>query len=231
MTPNTLLAYSSIADGNMSVKWGEEKEIEENRKKFLAKHGLRREDVAVMDLLHDDKIEVVGLEAAGENVRAEAVLTREPGLALMLLTADCNPISFYDPTKKVIALGHMSWQTTTLSLSKKVVEAMQKEFGTDPADLLVAIGPSARKESYIQKEVKQREHPEWAPFLHDAGNGETAIDVLGFNVDQLVSAGVRRENISVDPTDTITSPTYFSHFRSVRTGEPEGRFATILTLH
>lgn len=227
---DTLLAYSTMADGNLSVKWGEGKEVEENRKKFLERHGLKREDAVVLDLMHDDKIVVVGRESAGKDVRAEVVLTKEPGLVLMLLTADCNPISLYDPTNKAIALGHMSWQTTTLYLAKKTVEAMQKEFGTNPADLVVTIGPSARKESYIQKEVKQREHPEWAPYLSDAGDGATAIDVLGFNIDQLVAAGVRRENISVDPTDTIPSKEYYSHYRSVRTGEPEGRFATILSL-
>ncbi len=226
---NILLAHSTITDGNMSVTWAPEAEVEENRKKFLAKHGLKREDAVIMDLAHDDKVAVVGRKAAGEYVRAEALITREVGLPLMVLTADCNPVALYDPVHKVIALVHLSWQTTTLSLSKKTVVAMQEKFGTAPTDLLVSIGPSARKGSYIQTEVKQREHPEWGRYLTDVAGG-TAIDVLGFNIDQLVAAGVRREHISVDSTDTITSKNYYSHYRSVRTGEPEGRFATVAVL-
>lgn len=222
-------AYLTIQDGNMSVKWGPEEEVERNRTQFLTKHGRNRSDAVILDLLHDDRVEVVGVESKGTYVRAEALITKEPGLVLMLLTADCCPISFYDPVHSAIALGHMSWQTTTLRLSEKVIAAMEKSFGTNPSELRVTIGPSARKESYVQTEVKQRALAEWAPYLTEVPGG-TAIDVVGFNIAQLTERGVLLNNISVDPNDTIPSQTHFSHYRSVRTSEPEGRFATILVL-
>ena len=222
-------AHSLIADGNMSVNWGPEDEVERNRTNFLAKHGLTREDVVILDLRHDDQMGIVGRNNAGTYVRADAVLTKEKDLVLMLLTADCCPVIFYDSQHETLALAHLSWQTTTLTLSKKVVTRMGSVFSTQPADLTIHIGPSARKESYVQQEVKQRTDRAWAPYLTEVPSG-TAIDVVGFNVQQLRDAGVPSDHITVDPEDTIPSKRYFSHYRSVRTGEPEGRLATIAVL-
>jgi copper oxidase (laccase) domain-containing protein len=72
--------------------------------------------------------------------------------------------------------------------------------------------------------------PEWQPYIEDLASGETTIDLIAFNRDQLIELGVQEENISIDPVDTVTSDDYFSHYRSVRTGELEGRFATVLAL-
>lgn len=227
--PSFRVAYSTVADGNMSVKWGPEDEVVGNRKRFLEKHGLRLEDTVILDLAHDAVIAHVTRSDAGTYVRAEASITNERGLSLMLLTADCAPVSLYDPVRNVIALAHLSWQTATLHLAEKTVHEMRVRYGTDPKDILVSIGPAGGKDSYIQTEVKQKDNPEWQQFLKRVESG-VSIDVSGFIVSQLVHAQVPINNIDSRQVDTITSPHYFSHYRSVRTGEQEGRFATVAVL-
>jgi hypothetical protein len=163
-------------------------------------------------------------------VVVEALITDTEGIALFLMTADCLPISVYDPVKNVIALAHLGWKPTGLKLIQKVITTLQTSFGSNPKDILVNIGPCIHKDSYKLEVVEQKMLPEWQPYIEDLASGETTIDLIAFNRDQLIELGVQEENISIDPVDTVTSDDYFSHYRSVRTGELEGRFATVLAL-
>ncbi|HMA79083.1 MAG TPA: laccase domain-containing protein, partial [Candidatus Paceibacterota bacterium] len=70
----------------------------------------------------------------------------------------------------------------------------------------------------------------WQPYVTPAAEGGWRIDLQQFNINQLLAAGIKQENITPAPTDTATDPTYFSHYRAVRTGEPEGRLVTIVAL-
>lgn len=234
MLDDVILATSKVSDGNMSFLWGPEDLVTKNRQNFLAKHNLKPEDCVVMSLEHGDKVMVVDdshkPKTAHDTVTAEAVITKEPDLALFLLTGDCLPIVLYDPVQKVIALAHLGWKPTNLRLIIKVIKQLQDQFGSQPENLLVFVGPGVKKESYVFKDPIQKTLPGWAPFLTDLPSGETQIDSVGYNKAQMLEAGLVAENITIDPTDTITSPDYFSHYRSVRTGEPESRFATVVVL-
>lgn len=224
-----LLATSTKNDGNMSLVWGDEAEVVKNRERFLGKYDLSPHDCVVMQVEHGDAVTVVGPEYKGRTVPAEAFVTQDKNLILWLLTADCLPIAFFDPKQEVIALAHLGWKPTDLRLAKKVISTMVKDFKSDPADILVYIGPGIHKESYAFENPAQQNIPEWAPFLRE-DNGVTHIDLVGYNKAQMVEFGVLEQNISVDPVNTATSDTYFSHYRSSRTREPEGRFATILAM-
>jgi YfiH family protein len=224
-----ILATSTKADGNMSVSWGPEAEVAENRKRFLAKSALKPEDCAVMDLEHSDGIEVVKEGDGGKIFKVDALMTAVPGLALFLMTADCFPLAYHDPVKGVLALAHLGWKSTDLGLSGKVVERMMKEFESNPNDIRVFIGPGIHRESYLVQDPSQQNDIRWEPYLEEA-MGFMKIDLIGFNLNALTEAGVPRESISISPENTAVSPEYLSHFRAVRTGEPEGRFATIVGL-
>lgn len=234
--PNGKVCYavSGTVDGNMSYLWGNADEVTENRKRFLAKYSMRPEDCVVMKLEHKDRVEVVHPFDRSANdadaVVAEALITNHSGVALFLLTADCLPISLYDPCHGVIALAHLGWRPTDKLLIKKVIRVMFEKFGSEPQDIVAHIGPGIHKESYVFKDPEQKKLSGWAPYCHDLPNGETAIDIIGYNIAQLLEVGVIAEHISADPSDTAAAPEYFSHYRAVRNNEKEGRFATILTL-
>ena len=232
--PDITLATSTKADGNLSFKWGPEGEVLDNRGKFLEKLNIKPEDCIVMEVEHKDEIIVIDASnknrTGKETVVAEALITTEENLPLFLLTADCLPISFFDPEKQVIALAHLGWKPTNELLTQKVVKKMQREFGSNPENILAYIGPGIHKESYIFLDPIQKTLTAWQPFLVDLPSGETQIDLPGYNKAQLLEVALREENIIIDPVDTATSLNYFSHYRSVRTGEVEGRFATLICL-
>lgn len=78
----------------------------------------------------------------------DGLVTNEKGIVLAAFTADCVPIYFVDPVKEAIGLAHSGWRGTACNMAGKMVERMKLEFGTDPSDLIVAIGPSICQKCY-----------------------------------------------------------------------------------
>ncbi|MEK9176870.1 MAG: polyphenol oxidase family protein [Patescibacteria group bacterium] len=224
-----LLATSTVQDGNMSPDWGPEAGVRENRRKFLTKHGFAPEQCVYMDLQHGSESAVVGEKEKGTILKVDALMTMAPGVALFLMTADCFPVAYHDPVKNAVALAHLGWKSTDKNLAAQVVERMTQEFHSDPGDILVFIGPGIDKDSYLVERPGQKDDPKWRPFLDEA-MGSTKIDLVGYNENALIDAGVPREHITVSPENTVSSPEYFSHRRSGKTGESEGRFATVAAL-
>lgn len=233
--PNVVYATSTAADGNMSFKYGEHDEVLENRKKFLDMLGVDLKDCVIMAVEHQDKIVIVGPADKGRGataredvISAEALIANEKGLCLMLLTADCFPISFYDPHQEVIALAHLGWRPTGLELVKKVIAFLEQHFGTTPEELMVSIGPGIHKESYTFDDVEQKDDPHWQPFLDYRADGKIGIDILGYNLKQLEESDISTDNIEVSAIDTGISSEYFSYYRAAQENKNKAIFATIL---
>ena len=232
-----ILKTSTKADGNLSLKWGKNDQATIiKRREFLQKHNLQLEDCIVMELEHEDRVVRVDAFNKPKNltdvVKAEALITQDKDVTLFLLTADCLPIVLYDPVEQALALCHLGWKPTDKKLLPKVIQYMQEDYGTEPSNLEAFIGPGIHKESYrhtlpLKSDV---ELTALTPFVTLLPPNEVAIDLVGCNTAQLIQSGVEAKNIHINPTDTAVSSDYFSHYRSVRTGEEEGRFATIARL-
>lgn len=229
-----LYGFSNREDGNLSFKWATDKqEALANRKRFLEKLGLNLEDCVCISILDSDQVIEVGKDTKGagmsdisQAVKADAIITKESGVGLLLLTGDCLPIVLFDPTMRVIALAHLSWKSTEAKLLTKVIEKM-KTYGSKPSDVTVYIGPGIHRESYKFESPIQKSLPGWGPFLVDLPDGQTSIDIVGYNTKQLTDSGVLPESIEVCPIDTASDVNMFSHYRAVRTGEQDGRFGTV----
>ena len=80
--------------------------------------------------------------------KADIIITSNPAVTLFMRFADCVPILLYDPVRRVIALAHAGWQGTVQRVGQAAVEAMTQRYGSQPADLIAAIGPSIGPENY-----------------------------------------------------------------------------------
>lgn len=236
---NIIYAISTIPDGNMSFRWGEIDEVIANRRRFLAKFNLQLKNCAVMEVAHGDKIAQVnkkdrgrGTQDLSNTIKVDALITNQPNIVLFLLTADCLPIIFYDPQNQAIALGHLGWKSTDQKLSQEIIKTMVNVYKSEPAKIIVAIGPGIHKESYIYwyDTPPQKSTPAWQPYLKNLASNQTNVDVIGYNHQQLLDIGILKKNIEITSIDTARSPDYFSHYRSIKTGEPEGRFATFVMI-
>lgn len=172
-----------------------------------------------------------GSNSAEDAVTADAFVTDEKALPLILLTGDCIPAIFFDPIANALALVHLSWKTTESKLARRTVELMIKTYGCDPSRLLVCLGPGIQANSYSFPDPIQKSLSGWGPFLRDLPDGTTAIDNFSYNKSQLLGVGVQAEHIEDVGIDTATDARFFSHYRSARTDDAEGRFATVVQIN
>jgi len=79
---------------------------------------------------------------------ADALMTDVPGVPLLSLHADCQPIFFADPVRRVVAVAHAGWRGAVADVAGRTVLALADAYGSDPADLVVALGPAIGGELY-----------------------------------------------------------------------------------
>lgn len=231
-----LTTTSTTSDGNMDFRYGDAQTVLENRMKFFKRYGVQSSDVVVMKVTHEDTIVSVDRTDGGKGVHslenamvAEALITQDSQVVLMLLTADCLPIVLYDAGHRVVALLHCGWKPTVRLLAQKVVQYMQEHYETEPDNLFAYIAPGIHKESYVLPEVEQKNEARWRPFITKTDAGYE-VDLVACNTHLLTEVGVLPAHIEMSEHDTGKSAAYFSHYRSVKTGEAEGRMATLVRL-
>ena len=88
------------------------------------------------------------LEANGKLEGVDGLVTNIPGICLVTFYADCVPLFFVDPVKKVIGLSHSGWRGTVGKIGRVTVELMQQQYGCEPCDILAAVGPSVCRDCY-----------------------------------------------------------------------------------
>jgi len=164
----------------------------------------------------------------------DAIVSNEPGLALAVMVADCTPILIVDPERGAAAAVHAGWRGTCARIAPAAVEAMQREFGSDPAGMIVAIGPSVGPEDY---EVGESLIDDFLAAGHAKADVERwfiamsprpHLDLWAANRDQLIAAGLRPETIYLCGLSTVSHPDIFDSYRVA--GEHAGRMAGIIVV-
>ena len=74
--------------------------------------------------------------------QCDALITNDPGTALVIFTADCTPILLHDPVTGAVGAAHAGWRGTAADIAGKTVRAMVSAFGCDAANIRAAIGPN-----------------------------------------------------------------------------------------
>lgn len=200
---------------NLSFQRGDKREaVEENFRRVAKALGTEYENFVFTDQTHTTNVKRVGREDAGKGITRErgytdvdGLITNEPGIVLSTFYADCVPLYFVDPVHKAIGLSHSGWRGTVGRMGKVTLEAMKREFGTEPEDVICAIGPSICQSCYeISEDVAvefQKEFPgQESEILIAKGKGKYQLDLWRANELILLEAGVLREHLAV--TDICT---------------------------
>ena len=132
----------------------------------------------------------------------DGLITNEPGLVLTTTYADCVPLYFVDPVHRAIGLSHSGWRGTVGRMGAVTLSSMQREFGTDPAEVCAAIGPSICRDCYeISEDVASefiQAFPDWCDeILEEKAGGKYQLDLWRCNERILLEAGIRQENLAV----------------------------------
>lgn len=169
----------------------------------------------------------LGSDPFGE---ADALMTDEPGVAIMTLHADCMPVLLADPVRRAVCAIHAGWRGTTLGVVRAAVHAMAAAYGSRPDDIVAWVGPSIGGCCY---EVGDEVVAAWRALV--GGDGGDAIvagprrahlDLVAANTRLLRDAGVPDARIEVaSPCTRCHGADWFSHRGQ---GADTGRFGAII---
>jgi YfiH family protein len=226
--------------------------VERNRQLFLkqlhARNGRQLWPLVSLRQIHSDLIRRV--DGAPENGVREApwagdgLVTDTPGLVISVQTADCLPVLLADPRRRAVGVFHAGWRGTVRRIVEKGVGEMRKEFGTDPRNLLAAIGPAIQQCCYeVGEEVRTKFEAQFAygaslfrevkdsdpvrekyPLLfltarapgHSELPTKLFLDLVEANRRQLLDAGVRARNIDATAPCTACHPDLLFSFRAAK---------------
>jgi len=128
---------------NMSMSVPDERDrVYANRRRVYGLYGRDTDTVVHAHLVHGADVARVTQADNGTWVEhVDGLITNQPGTVLSMNFGDCTPIFLYDPRRHAIGLGHAGWRGTMVDLPGAMVRAMTEQFGSDPADLVAAVGP------------------------------------------------------------------------------------------
>jgi YfiH family protein len=157
--------------------------------------------------------------------QADSVLTDDPAVAVGVRVADCAPILLYDRRRHVAGAVHAGWRGTAAQAAPAAVRAMRDTFGTAPADLIAAIGPSLGRccgevgpdviEAFRGGGADERSIAAW--FAPGAGD-RAFLDLERANRDQLERSGLDSNAVFAAGTCTKTHHRRLHSYRAARDG-------------
>lgn len=169
--------------------------VAENRARMCAHLGLPAERMASLYQVHSAHAVVVDAPfATADRPKADAMVTRVPGIALGIATADCGPILFADPENGVIGAAHAGWKGALTGVIAATVAAME-EIGARRGSIVAVLGPTIAQAAYEVGDAFVARFREEAPgsgrfFAIGKRPGHAQFDLPGFVLSRLEEAGI-----------------------------------------
>lgn len=217
---------------NMATSVGDTKNsVIENRKRITNCLSLKEDSIYDVWQVHSNKV------VFAENPRkphqphkkADAIITNNPGVTIMMLFADCVPIMMYDPKNNVASITHAGWQGTVNKIVGETVISMQKKYACQPENIIACIGPSICVNHYeIGEEVAEEVERsfEKTQQILIRKEGKLHMDLQCANRIILENNGVKRiQNSNICTACNMND--WYSH--RAEKGQT-GRFAAIITV-
>lgn len=236
------VSSGAFASLNLSARVGDLPElVKENRRRLLESLGLRLGDTVALLQVHGNRVVEATESDRGRGVvesaplleEADAVITREPGLSLLIVAADCVPVLFWDPVQRAIGAAHAGWRGTVGGVAAKTLAAMGETFGTKAGDVLVGVGPAIGPCCYevdgpVLRALEQAFPDQFPRVIAPARPGHGMLDLQEANRLQLLDAGVPESQIEVLGLCTACHRETFYSERGE--GRPSGRFGAVIAL-
>ena len=240
-TRNGGVSAGPYASLNLGLHVGDRADdVLENRRRAAAALGADLGDMVFCNQAHGREVHVVSAADRGSGslsqddaiAKTDALVTTAPGIALVVMVADCVPIVLYDPVAHVLACVHAGWRGTVARVSEAAVATM-RELGASPENVIAGLGPAIAPDRYqvgadVAEAAEQNLGSAAAEVIRPDGTGRWLFDLWAANRIVLREAGLADERISVAAIPTGSGrPNLFFSDREVR---PCGRFAAIARL-
>ena len=199
-------------------------DVIENRRRMAEHLGVGPAQFLTVFQIHSPDVAVATAPWETETrPRADAMVTNVPGLALGVTAADCGPILFVDPDKRVIGAAHSGWKGAIGGVLENTIAAMES-LGASRGSIIAAIGPLIRQQSYeVGAEFVARFSEgarDNARFFVPSNRADHAMfDLAGYIRMRLENAGILMiDDVGVD---TYTDERFFSYRRTTHRKDPD----------
>lgn len=229
---NLIIAFSTRRHGNMSLYYGDTAQALDNRRNFLSSLGIDYRDLVCARQIHSSRVKYVSEADKGSGANSyggsipdtDAFITDKKNVPIAVFTADCLSVFIYDPKTPSIALVHSGWKSSREKIASEAVKLMSEKFSGNPKDFFAGFGSCIRECCYDVS-------PDFREYF-DSGlsqkNGKFYLDLAEVNKKELISAGIREENIFPPQVCTSCHNDEFFSFR--REGEACGRMMSVMML-
>lgn len=189
---------------------------------------------------HTNNVKEVG-KAEGifldEYKNIDGLITNKKNKILSLTYADCTPIYLFDPCKKIIGNIHSGWQGTVKEIARNAIEKMVQTYGSNPKDIICAIGPTIRKCHFeVEDDVKEIFSKHFDNMEGIITKGEIKeekqkyyIDTIKINKNILLGMGLKEENIIDSKICTVCNYDSIHSYR--KEGKSAGRNTSLIMLN
>lgn len=225
---------------NLSFRNGDERgNVEKNYEILCGAVGINTDDLVLSRQTHTNNVRIVTKADLGAGYSkpgfedVDGLITAESGVALVTQYADCTPLLFCDPVKRVVATSHAGWRGTASQIGRVTVELMRDKFGCRPQDIIAAIGPCIGPCCY-EVDEPVREAFSDLPIRFDEvfkpsdKKGHYMLDLRHANLAVLTDSGIPRENIDVADICTCCNSSELHSHRA--TAGKRGNLAAIIEL-
>ena len=181
----------------------EKETTQSNRELAAASLNFNEKKVCYLKQVHSSRVLFIGSASSQIMKPADGMVTNIKNVGLAILTADCAPLLFFDPTAKVIGAAHAGWRGALNGIIENTVDAMLN-IGATKKNILVAIGPCISKENYevgedLRAKVTLNDKKNDKYFSHKI-NDKFLFDLSSFIIDRL-----KRYNVeTVAPVNICT---------------------------
>ncbi len=225
---------------NLSFTRGDDPQrVRENFVRFCTAVGVDSRDAVVSAQEHHIVVYNATAADRGRGVWRErgyadidGLLTDEPRVVLFTQYADCVPLFFADPIKRVVGTAHAGWRGTAAKMGAVMIERMVSDYGCAREDILAAVGPSIGPCCFEVDEPVRLAFAEAIGFADECtkpmGNGKSHLDLWEINRRTLVEAGVKAEHITATDLCTRCHPDVFWSHRI--TGGQRGSLAGCIAI-
>ncbi|ADL12388.1 peptidoglycan editing factor PgeF [Acetohalobium arabaticum] len=235
------ISKGDFAELNLGFHTGDRTEnVLKNRQRLCDELEIDYRQLVAGEQVHSDNIEIVTEADRGKGAveyrdsipETDALITNQRDVVLTSYYADCVPVIILDPVKEVAALAHGGWKGTVKKIGQKTVLKMKQEFGSEPEDILVGIGPSIGSccyevDDYVIKPLSQSVDY-WEELVIKTGDNSWKLDLWQANSRQLQDIGVLKENIIVSEICTACNTDKLYSYRAE--SGTTGRMASLIKL-
>lgn len=234
------VSKGQYSEMNTSFSSGDDfQNVEENYRRLCNAVGIDVSQLVLSKQTHTNNVKIVNKNDCGTGYTkpsfqdVDGLITNESGVALVTQYADCTPLLFCDPVKRVCATSHAGWRGTVSQIGKVTVEKMVQEFGCEPKDIIAAIGPCICQNCYevdmpVLDAFMESGIDVSGVFREGKDENHFMLNLVQANKNILLSAGIKEENIDISDVCTCCNASELHSHRA--TGGKRGNLAAIIGL-